>query len=92
MAATPRIQAIIRLKPELMARVRRTARKTGQSFNGYIETLLEKQTESQIPQLPSDFKVSESILKMKCCSSAPTQEMLDSDPKLAYLWEKYVQV
>lgn len=44
----------------------------------------------EFPKLPPDFKVSDEILRLAGFTIAePTPEMLENDPKLAYLWEKY---
>ena len=89
METVQRVQTVLRLRPELMARVKRQARKENRSVNSFIERTLEKMTETEWPKLPSDFKVSEEIESMGRCIKAPTQEMLQDDPKLAYLWERY---
>lgn len=85
-----RVQAILRLSPELMARVKRNAKKQHCSFNSYVERLLDRETELKYPQLPPDFQVSKDILALRCgTTEMPTEEALSSDPKLTYLWEKY---
>ena len=85
-----RIQTILRLDPELMDRVKRRARKEKVSFNRYVEQLLERESRPSFPTLPPDFKVSEEIagLALFDCGVPDAGEMA-SDPKLAYLWEKY---
>ena len=75
-----------------MARVKRKARQEGRSFNSYVESVLEKSTGIEWPTIPKDFKVSEEILNMRCISlKKPSKEEFEADPKLAYLWEKYVE-
>lgn len=87
-----RIQTVIRLRPEVMARVKRKARQEGRSFNSYVESVLEKSTGIEWPTIPKDFKVSEEILSMsRFHLEKPSKEELEADPKLAYLWEKYVE-
>ena len=89
---TTRIQTVLRLPQELMARVKRSARKEKCSFNSYIERILDQATTalSAFPALPADFKVSDEIRDLaKFNLSAPTAAELEADPKLAYLWEKY---
>lgn len=87
-----RIQTVIRLRPELMARVKRKAKQEGRSFNSYVESVLEKSAGIEWPTIPKDFKVSEEILNMRCIRlEKPSKEELEADPKLAYLWEKYVE-
>ncbi|MBP5566739.1 MAG: toxin-antitoxin system HicB family antitoxin [Bacteroidales bacterium] len=84
-----RVQVIVRLKPELMARVKRAARRENRSMNSFVERTLEKATGLEFPKLPKDFKVSDEILSLGGTIAVPTQEMLDKDAKLAYLWGKY---
>lgn len=84
-----RVQTIIRLRPELMARVKRASKRENRSVNSFIEHTLEKATGLEFPKLPKDFKVSDEILSLGGTIAVPTQEMLDKDAKLAYLWEKY---
>ena len=85
-----RIQTVLRLQPELMARVKRNARREKRSFNSYIEQILDRATRLDEPVLPPDFAVSEEILGMRCGAlTAPSAEQLAEDPKLAYLWVKY---
>lgn len=85
-----RVQTVLRLKPELMEKIKRKARKEKRSFNSYVEHLLEKEAGIKYPVLPADFTVSEEIASMACIPwRAPEPEQLASDPKLAYLWGKY---
>jgi hypothetical protein len=84
-----RVQTIIRLRPELMARVKRASKRENRSVNSFIEHTLEKATGLEFPKLPKDFKVSDEILSLGGTIAVPTQEMLDKDAKLAYLWDKY---
>lgn len=87
---TTRVQTVLRLSPELMARVKRKARRQNKSFNSYVEEILDRETTLALPVLPPDFEVSEEIRNLACCTfSAPSEEQLANDPKLAYLWEKY---
>lgn len=87
---TARIQTVLRLKPELMEKIKRKARKEKRSFNSYVELLLEKEAGIEYPVLPDDFTVSEDIAAMgRFLCNAPDPQQLESDPKLAYLWEKY---
>ena len=89
--ATPRTQTIIRLRPEILARVKRKAREEHRSFNSYVEHILDQATELEWPKLGPDFKISEEVLNLRAKEPwiRPSQEELDADPKLAYLVEKY---
>ena len=90
---TTRIQTVLRLPPELMERVKRSARKEKCSFNSYVERILDQATGQDFPTLPPDFKLSDDIRALGRFEwKAPTAEELEADPKLAYLWEKYGNV
>ena len=89
MKPTERIQTVIRLRPEIMARARRKAREEGRSFNSYVESLIDRHTALDFPVLPEDYSPSAAILNMAGCIVEPSKEALAADPKLAYLWEKY---
>ena len=84
-----RVQTILRLPPELMARVKRASKREKCSVNSFIEQTLDKATGLEFPKLPADFKVSNEILNLGFAIAEPTPEMLENDPKLAYLWNKY---
>ena len=84
-----RVQTIIRLRPELMARVKRASKRENRSVNSFIEHTLEKATGLEFPKLPKDFKVSDEILSLGGTIAVPTPEMLDKEAKLAYRWDKY---
>lgn len=87
---TARIQTVLRLPPELMERVKRTARKQNCSFNSYVERILDQATCPVLPILSPDTKVSDDIRALRRFEcKAPSAGALESDPKLAYLWEKY---
>ena len=87
---TLRIQTVLRLPPELMARVKRNARKQKYSFNSYVEHVLEQAVGPGFPVLPQEYEVSDEIRDLRCIAyKEPTARQLADDPKLAYLWEKY---
>lgn len=93
MMETKRIQTVLRLPPELMEQVKRSARKEKNSFNSYVERVLDQATGPDFPTLPPDFEVSDEIQELRRMQLAePTAEQLEADPKLAYLWEKYGRV
>ena len=90
MATTTRIQTAFRFTPELLARIRRAARRENLSVNQFVERTLDKATELVFPKLPQDFKVDDDILAFagKIHLGPFTKEELDADPRLAYLVEK----
>ena len=86
---TVRESALIRLRPELMARAKRQAKAQHISFNAFVEKTLERAVEPEWPVLPPDFKVSEEILSFKIENwKEPTKEELEADPRLAHIWEE----
>ena len=92
---TTRIQTVLRLSPELMERVKRSARKEKSSFNSYVERVLDQATAeaSVFPTLPPEFKISDEIRDLgKFELVTPAAKDLEADPKLAYLWEKYGRI
>ncbi len=88
---TQKVQTGIRLTPELMERVKRSAKRENRSFNSYVEYVLERATEPVFPTIGPDFKVSNEILALQGSVrfKHPSQKELDADPKLAYLVEKF---
>ena len=88
--STTRVQTAFRFTPELLARIRRAARKENLSVNQYVERTLDKATELVFPKLPQDLKIDDDIMAFagKIHLKPFTKEELDADPKLAYLVEK----
>ena len=83
---TVRESALIRLRPELMARAKRQAKAAHLSFNAYVEKTLERALEPEWPVLPPDYKVSEEILNFAILDwKEPSKEELDADPRLAHI-------
>lgn len=88
--ATAKVQTAIRLSPELMERVKRHAKREHRSFNSFVENALDRATEPVFPKIGPDFKVSDEILSLRATSfKRPPQEVIDADPKLAYLVKKF---
>jgi len=88
--ATPRTQTVIRLPNELYQRVKRNAKAQHRSFNSYVEEVLDRATALEFPKLGPDFKISDEILALRGSGfKRPPQEVIDSDPKLKYLANKY---
>ncbi|MBR0053424.1 MAG: toxin-antitoxin system HicB family antitoxin [Bacteroidales bacterium] len=90
MATSERIQTAFRLSPELLARVKRAARKENVSVNLFVERTLDKATEPVFPKLPRDFPIDDDILSLAVVSEFRpfTKEELEADPKLACLVKK----
>lgn len=88
--STERIQTAFRFTPELLTRIRHSARKEGLSVNRYVEQVLEKSTELVFPKLPEVFRIDDDILSFagKIHLEPFTKEEVDADPRLAYLVKK----
>lgn len=89
METQTRIQTVIRLRPEIFARLKFKAKQENLSLNAYVEKTLDEKTKAVLPKLPKDFEIDPVIASFRGMLREPTQEELDQDPKLAYLWEKY---
>lgn len=83
--AVPKAQTVLRISPELMERVKFKARQVDVSVNAYIESVLRESVMPRIPKLPKDFEVSPLVKSISGIIPAPTKEMLEKDPKLAYI-------
>lgn len=88
-----RVQTAFRLRASVLARSKREAERRGLSLNAYVDELLDRETRVEWPHLPKDYKVSQEILNLKCVDKLkePTPEEFAEDPKLEYLWNKYVK-
>lgn len=82
---TVRESALIRLRPELMARAKRQAKAQHMSFNAFVEKTLERAVEPEWPVLPPDFKISEEILKMNGSVKMPSKETIEANPRLKHI-------
>lgn len=81
-------QLLVRVKPALLARLKWNAKKEDISMNAYVERELEAISKPVLPKLPKDFEISPFVRAMSGIIPMPTQEMLDADPKLAYILGK----
>lgn len=89
MESATRVQTIIRLKPEVMERVKYRAKSKNMSVNAFMEEVLEQFTMTPpIPKLPKDFKIDPLVESLTGCIPMPSQEVIDSDPRLAYILSK----
>ena len=86
---TEKVSTIIRLRPELLDRAKRMAKRSNLSLNAYVEKTLERECRLEWPVLPPDFKVSDEILSFAIKDfKDPTKEELEADPRLAHIWEE----
>ena len=90
---SPSIQTAFRIPEDLLARIKREAKRRGTSVNAFVIDVLDKETEIEWPKLPKDFVISQEILDLQCVDELkePTPEVFAADPKLEYLWNKYVK-
>jgi hypothetical protein len=88
METTTRVQTVIRLRPEVMERVKYRAKSQNTSVNAFIESALVEATKVPIPKLPKGFKISPLVESLSGIFPAPTKEMLESDDRLAYIYNK----
>lgn len=92
METETRIQTAFRFRPELLERMKRTAKKRRVSLNQLVEQTMDRETRLELPALPKDLQISDEIKQLHCLHlTRPTDEEFAADPKLKYLWEKYVE-
>ena len=86
---TASIQTAFRLKPGLIARLKREAQRQGKSVNALVTEILDRETRLEWPTLPKDYSATaEDLFTTKGHIPSPTEEMLKANPKLAYIWKK----
>ncbi|MBQ6199121.1 MAG: toxin-antitoxin system HicB family antitoxin [Bacteroidales bacterium] len=88
MENTGRVQTVIRLRPDVMERVKYRAKSQNISVNAFVENALIEATKVPIPKLPKDFKIDPLVESLSGIIPAPSKEMLESDDRLAYILSK----
>ncbi len=83
-----RVQTVIRLRPEVMERVKYRAKSQNISVNAFVENALVEATKVPIPKLPKDFKIDPLVESLSGFFPPTTKEMLESDDRLAYILGK----
>lgn len=83
-----RVQTVIRLRPDVMERVKYRAKSQNISVNAFVENALVEATKVPIPKLPKDFKIDPLVESLSGIIPAPSKEMLESDDRLAYILSK----
>lgn len=87
-----RIQTAFRFQPELLERMKRAAKKKKISLNQLVEQTMDRETRPEWPVSPDGIPISEEIKQLHCLKlTRPTEEEFAADPKLEYLWKKYVE-
>ena len=83
------VQAGIRMDSSLYERLKRFAKKQNRSLNNYVVTLLEEATAPVFPHVEEkDLQVDEDLLQLGKVIGDSPEEMLENDPKLAYILSK----
>lgn len=88
METIARVQTVIRLRPDVMERVKYRAKSQNISVNAFVENALVEATKVPIPKLPKDFKIDPLVESLSGIIPAPAKEMLESDDRLAYILSK----
>ena len=87
-----RIQTAFRFTPELLERMKRTAKKRKVSLNQLVEQVMDWETRLELPSSPELHQISDEIQQLHCLNlKRPTEEEFAADPKLEYLWKKNVE-
>lgn len=76
-------QTGIRLPENLITKLKKKARSHGISFNAYVEHVLAEDVNQDIPYINPEDEVSPTLLSMAGTITVPSQEELESDPRLA---------
>lgn len=80
---------ILRIQPQLLCQLKHNAKRKNLSLNAYLEQELAIIAKPRLPKLPKDFQADPVLASFSGLMHTPSQEELDQDPKLEYLWEKY---
>lgn len=78
-----RIQTGIRLPEKLIIQLKKKARSQGVSFNAYVQKVLTEDVNENIPYIDPNDEISPSILSLAGTIKVPSQEDIESDPRLA---------
>ncbi len=87
-----RIQTAFRFPPELLDRMKRMAIRKQISLNQLVEQTMDRETRLELPSVSMGPHIVEEIKQLHCLKlTRPTDEEFAADPKLEYLWKKYVE-
>ena len=76
-------QTGIRLPENLIIKLKKKAKNHGLSFNAYVQHVLTKDVNSDIPYIDPNKEIDPSLLSMAGTVIMPSKEELESDPRLA---------
>ena len=83
------VQAGIRMDASLYERLKRFAKKQNRSLNNYVVTILEEATAPVFPHVEDkDLQIDEDLLRLGEVIGDVPEELLNNDPKLAYILSK----
>ncbi len=83
------VQAGIRMDASLYERLKRFAKKQNRSLNNYVVTILEEATAPVFPHVEEkDLQIDEDLLRLGEVIGDVPEELLNNDPKLAYILSK----
>ena len=80
-------QTGIRLPENLIIQLKKKAKSQGVSFNAYVQRVLTEDVNSDIPYIDPNDEISPSLLSMAGTVIVPSQEEIESDPRLAAVFE-----
>ena len=83
-----RVQTVIRLRPDVMERVKYRAKSQNISVNAFVENALVEATKVPIPKRPKDMEIDPIVKSLSGIFPPTTPEMLESDDRLAYILSK----
>ena len=88
METIARTQTVVRLRDDILAKARFKAKQNKMSLNAFFEKAIEVYSTPTIPSLPKDFKIDPAIERFSGLMPRPTEEQLQSDDRLSYIWKK----
>lgn len=72
-----------RLPENLIIKLKKKARSHGVSFNAYVQNVLTKDVNNDIPYIDPNDEIDPALLSMAGTITVPSEEELESDPRLA---------
>ena len=76
-------QTGIRLPENLIQALKKKAKNQGLSFNRYVESVLMKDAEIEIPHIDPEEEISSELLSLSGTIPMPTKEEIATDPRIA---------
>ena len=92
METIAREQTVIRFRKDILNRARYKAKQQNKSLNAYLEEIVAAAVKPQIPKIRKDDKINPAIERFSGIMPAPTPEQLAADDRLAYIYNKGLEV